>query len=508
MIINWRKIFVYVLLILVFTFIGNFIIQSSIHEKPTGISTSIVDQLSPLDDPIEVSKPINFPKPVGSVPNKIPKSKPSSPDVMYPNLDNTWIMIVTYARTEYIEKTLNSILELPGLSELNLVISQDGVQPHMIRFLENYVEKFKKFKRIERFHCETKGLSSQRIAQNYKCGLRAAFEEFKADKVIIVEDDLVVSPDFLKYFDRTIHLLSDPTVWCISSWNDFGYSHLVDDPKRVFRTQYFPGLGWAMNKDLWKELKPNWPSDLWDENMRVDSISKNRDCIVPELSRNYNIGVFGANMKRGEYDAKLKGTVWNQDISIDLGDLGYLEASAYETKMKTIVASSKRIHSISEIVGIGNVYLITFNSATRADLILSLRIPLREMRTIHEGTVIVKWQKNTLILANERTSPYLEPPNLLEKDPSFTLVPGKRGGSCVETCVGASLHCDPTNFDYIMDCRTLSKFFPCERCGVQFGPDMPNFVQSSGTCLITQAFTPTCEGKHPTTTRLCPCIKK
>ena len=52
------------------------------------------------------------------------------------------------------------------------------------------------------------------------------------DSVIIVEDDLDISPDFYEYF-YALHpiLKSDPTLWCVSAWNDNGKEALVsDDP--------------------------------------------------------------------------------------------------------------------------------------------------------------------------------------------------------------------------------------------------------------------------------------
>ena len=32
---------------------------------------------------------------------------------------------------------------------------------------------------------------------------------------------------------------------------------------RLFRTSYFPGLGWMMARELWQELGPAWPLDHW-----------------------------------------------------------------------------------------------------------------------------------------------------------------------------------------------------------------------------------------------------
>ena len=45
-------------------------------------------------------------------------------------------------------------------------------------------------------------------------------------------DDLDVSPDFFEYFKAMFPILhSDPTLWCVSAWNDNGKTNMVsDDP--------------------------------------------------------------------------------------------------------------------------------------------------------------------------------------------------------------------------------------------------------------------------------------
>ena len=47
-------------------------------------------------------------------------------------------------------------------------------------------------------------------------------------------DDLDVSPDFFEYFAATYPILrNDPSLWCVSAWNDNGKGNMVaDDPGR------------------------------------------------------------------------------------------------------------------------------------------------------------------------------------------------------------------------------------------------------------------------------------
>ena len=73
---------------------------------------------------------------------------------------------------------------------------------------------------------------------------------------ILVEDDLLLSPDALLLFWSSAWLLrEDPSLWCVSAWHDQGFPHTAADPRLLTRTDYFPGLGWMIEAATWAELK-------------------------------------------------------------------------------------------------------------------------------------------------------------------------------------------------------------------------------------------------------------
>ena len=82
-------------------------------------------------------------------------------------------------------------------------------------------------------------------------------------QVVIVEDDLEIAPDFYEYFSATLPVLrADPSLWCVSAWNDNGKAGLINQssPELLYRTDFFPGLGWMLTRELWqKELMTKWP---------------------------------------------------------------------------------------------------------------------------------------------------------------------------------------------------------------------------------------------------------
>ena len=78
---------------------------------------------------------------------------------------------------------------------------------------------------------------------------------------------------------------ADPTVIAISAFNDNGFRGMVSDATAVVRSDYFPGLGWMLNRDAWSEWGPKWPGGYWDDWLREPPQRKGRVTIRPEISR-------------------------------------------------------------------------------------------------------------------------------------------------------------------------------------------------------------------------------
>ncbi|XP_008477431.1 alpha-1,3-mannosyl-glycoprotein 2-beta-N-acetylglucosaminyltransferase [Diaphorina citri] len=137
-----------------------------------------------------------------------------------------------------------------------------------------------------------------KIARHYGWALNQMFYEFNFSTAIVIEDDLDIAPDFFEYFLGTYPLLiSDPTLWCVSAWNDNGKPTLIDTSSSdlLYRTDFFPGLGWMLTKDLWDEISVKWPRSYWDDWIRQPEQRKDRACIRPEISRTRTFGKIGVS---------------------------------------------------------------------------------------------------------------------------------------------------------------------------------------------------------------------
>jgi alpha-1,3-mannosyl-glycoprotein beta-1,2-N-acetylglucosaminyltransferase len=67
--------------------------------------------------------------------------------------------------------------------------------------------------------------------------------------VIILEEDLQIAPDFFEFFAAVAPLVdSDDTVLAASTWNDNGVKGYVHDAEALYRSDFFPGLGWMISR--------------------------------------------------------------------------------------------------------------------------------------------------------------------------------------------------------------------------------------------------------------------
>ena len=62
----------------------------------------------------------------------------------------------------------------------------------------------------------------------------------------MLEDDLEIAPDFFYYMLAGAALLrKDPSLWTMTAWNDNGLERFAKDPAKLYRSDFFGGLGWS-----------------------------------------------------------------------------------------------------------------------------------------------------------------------------------------------------------------------------------------------------------------------
>ena len=166
--------------------------------------------------------------------------------------NNAPIVLFTYNRPIHTQKVLNSLALCQESSQSDLFIYCDGAKENVdevginninqVRQIVNSENRFKKVVVIE--HEKNKGLANSIID-----GVTEIVNKY--GKIIVVEDDLIVSKGFLKYMNQALSMYEDDSeVGCIHAWNY--YFKNVEDCESTFFLKGADCWGWATWKSSWK----------------------------------------------------------------------------------------------------------------------------------------------------------------------------------------------------------------------------------------------------------------
>ncbi|XP_030250984.1 alpha-1,3-mannosyl-glycoprotein 2-beta-N-acetylglucosaminyltransferase a [Sparus aurata] len=275
-------------------------------------------------------------------------SNRDGPKVVVPPQPVIPILVIACNRVT-VRRCLDKLLQHRPSAELYpIIVSQDCGHAETAEVIRSYGDKVTHLKQpdlsdiaVQPQHKKFQGY--YKISRHYRWALNQVFKTLSHSSVVIVEDDLEVAPDFFEYFRALLPLLkSDPSLWCVSAWNDNGRDGFVDPGKAnlLYRTDFFPGLGWMLVKDVWEELEPKWPASFWDDWMRQPEQRRNRACIRPEISRTLTFGRQGVSLGQF-YDKYLRYIKLNSEfVPFSKLDLGYLNEETYRKAFEKEVYSA------------------------------------------------------------------------------------------------------------------------------------------------------------------------
>lgn len=163
------------------------------------------------------------------------------------------VLLLTYNRPEHTARLLNCFWQQPEAEETQLYILCDGAKGAEDR------EKVEAVQALAQQEATQKGVTvwiqtkNVGLANNVVEGVQRVLE--KHDKVIVVEDDLILSPYFLRWINHHLELYQHHTKVAHLHAGTF-YTH----PKlSASHTLSFAGSwGWATWRDRWEEL---WEPD-------------------------------------------------------------------------------------------------------------------------------------------------------------------------------------------------------------------------------------------------------
>ena len=245
-------------------------------------------------------------------------------------IHNVPVAIIASNRPHYLYRMLQSLLAASGANPDMIVVFIDG-------FFEETLAVARLFGLRGVQHAPV-GAGTARISQHYKISLSAIFSMYpRASHAIVLEEDLDVSPDFFSYFSQTLGLLvEDPSLYCISAWNDLGYEYTSADPSALYRVETMPGLGWMLSRKLFvEELEAQWPTPDkswdWDMWMRLNEIRQGRECVIPDVSRTFHFGSSGVNMNAYFHDVYFSKHSFNTAADAEVVGVDSLKRDEYES---------------------------------------------------------------------------------------------------------------------------------------------------------------------------------
>ncbi|KAH0455790.1 hypothetical protein IEQ34_015822 [Dendrobium chrysotoxum] len=291
------------------------------------------------------------------------------------------VVIMACNRQDYLKRTILSVLKYQSTvaSKFPLFVSQDGTNADVKKEALSYSQiTYMQHLDFEPVHTERPGelIAYYKIARHYKWALDELFLNHNFDRVIILEDDMEIAPDFFDYFEAAATLLDrDKSIMAVSSWNDNGQVQFVHDPKTLYRSDFFPGLGWMLSKPTWEELTPKWPKaypifslyliywirhvainsklfneelsltchTYWDDWVRLKDVHKDRQFVRPEICRTYNFGEHGSSM--GQFFKQYLEPIKLNDVHVDWKsvDLSYLMEGEYHKHFAKLVSDAQSV---------------------------------------------------------------------------------------------------------------------------------------------------------------------
>ncbi|KAK4741090.1 hypothetical protein SAY87_024678 [Trapa incisa] len=281
------------------------------------------------------------------------------------------VVIMACNRADYLERTLTSVLKYQShiAKKYPLFVSQDGSDPSVRKKAMSYDQL------TYMQHLDSKPVLTERpgeliayykIAQHYKWALDKLFYGHNFSRVIILEDDMEIAPDFFDYFEAAAALMEkDKSIMAVSSWNDNGQKQFVHDPYVLYRSDFFPGLGWMLTRSTWDELSPKWPkaypywlhvhSTYWDDWLRLQENHKGRQFVRPEVCRTYNFGEHGSSL--GQFFKQYLEPIKLNDVQVDWKsmDLSYLMEDKYKEYFAQILRKAKPISGVDAALKASNI---------------------------------------------------------------------------------------------------------------------------------------------------------
>jgi len=309
----------------------------------------------PLAPPPFSQREVAAPPPVGAAASDLPPP-------------STLLLVLASNRPQYLEPCLAGVVKYHPRKDVQVVVSEDGASPRVQEVVDKARQAwlgllppsstttalYFKHEHYPDGNNPTFENGYWRLCAHFKWALQKAFgADASLKRVILLEEDLKIAPDFFEYFAALAPMLEDPAenLLAVSAFNDNGQTEHVNDAARLYRSDFFPGLGWMVTRAVWEgELAPKWPRAYWDDWLREPKNRLGRHFIRPEVSRTFHFGRVGVS--NSEFGSFLEGIrLSDHFVKFSDLDLSYLSLRRWDKEYLAAVARSKLV-SLQDLVGL------------------------------------------------------------------------------------------------------------------------------------------------------------
>lgn len=184
------------------------------------------------------------------------------------------ILLFAFNRPDHATQTLDALLRNKLAIESDLIVYLDGPRnpsdSELVEKVYQVIAGIKGFKSIV-IHRKT---ANAGLASNIIEGVSDVITRY--GRVIVLEDDIVTSPNFLRYMNDALEYYSnDKKVWHISGFTEFIG---IDRPNDSFLWRTMHCWGWATWEDRWSHFEKN-PQALIE-------------AFTPEMIKRFNLDGF------------------------------------------------------------------------------------------------------------------------------------------------------------------------------------------------------------------------
>ncbi|KAK4319551.1 hypothetical protein Pmani_009536 [Petrolisthes manimaculis] len=207
------------------------------------------------------------------------------------------VVVVTANKPHHLYRLLRNLLGLvEGAGETKLLVVVDG--PH-----QETLDLARLFQVEVVVHApQGPPGKNTRTNSNVAFALVSVFSRWPhVDKAILLEDDLLLASDLLRYFHHTAPALTlDPSLYLVSAWGQHSYHSTASDPSTVHRVQAYPQYGWMTTRAWVTYVLPHWAPNGsgvdWDWWVYSEGVNAGLEALVPEVSRTAHMGAAGAHV--------------------------------------------------------------------------------------------------------------------------------------------------------------------------------------------------------------------